>query len=187
MTMNKPTWEHDDRIHAWWVIPGRLLAGEYPGAKTPEKARAKLQTLLDARIDSFVDLTEAGESTWGGAPMVPYDDSVPDGLAARYIRMPIPDTGVVSDAGYDRILAHIRAELDAGHNVFVHCWGGKGRTGTVIGAWLVEHDGLGYPEVLDHLARLRTGTRKAHQRVPDTDEQAAVLRRRARQKEAAHG
>ncbi len=24
---NTPSWEHDDLIHAWWVIPGRVLAG----------------------------------------------------------------------------------------------------------------------------------------------------------------
>ncbi len=173
---NSPSWAHDDIIHAWWVIPGRLLAGQYPGSTDPDKADLKLQTLLDAGVDSFVNLTEDGEITWGGTPMQPYDR----GLAARHGRFPIPDTSVIDDAGYDRILAHIRAELDAGKVVFVHCWGGKGRTGTVVGAWLIAEEGLGYPEVLDRIKDLRKGTRKAGHRVPDTDEQAAVLRRRAR-------
>ena len=179
---NNPTWDHDRLIHAWWVIPGRLLAGEYPGAKDPQKAAEKIRTLLDAGIDSFVDLTEAGETTWGGAPMVPYSDD----LGARYARFPIPDTSVIDDAGYDRILAHIRAELDAGHRVFVHCWGGKGRTGTVVGAWLIDRDGLRFPEVLDRMQELRDGTRKAGQSVPDTPEQAEVLRRRAKRREHDH-
>lgn len=169
------SWEHDDVVHAWWVIPGRLLAGEYPGAKDPATAAAKIATLLDAGVDSFVDLTEPGEYTWGGAPMVPYDD----GLAARYVRMPIPDTGVIADAGYDRIIAYIRAEIEAGRTVYVHCWGGKGRTGTVVGAWLIAQDGLGFPDVLGRMQELRRGTCKADHRVPDTDEQAGVLRRRA--------
>ena len=176
--ITNPAWEHDDLIHAWWVIPGQLLAGEYPGAKEPEKAARKIQTLLDAGIDSFVNLTEAGEKTWGGAPMVPYDR----GLAARHVRFPIPDTSVIADAGYDEILAHIRDEIGAGRVVYVHCWGGKGRTGTVVGAWLIEQDGLGYPDVLDRMQELRTGTKKAHHPVPDTFEQAEVLRRRAKQK-----
>ena len=132
---NTPAWEHNGLIHGWWVIPGQLLAGEYPGAKEPQKAAEKIRTLLDAGIDSFVDLTEAGESTWGGAPMVPYS-------------------------------------------------GGKGRTGTVVGAWLIDQDGLGYPQVLDRMQELRTGTRKAGQRVPDTHEQAEVLKRRAQRKAA---
>ena len=51
------TWPHDDLLHAWWVEPGRLLAGEYPGALAPEKAARKLQLLFDAGIGSIVDLT----------------------------------------------------------------------------------------------------------------------------------
>jgi len=111
---------------------------------------------------------------------MPYGDD----LAAGYVRFAIPDTSVIDDAGYDRILAHIRAELDAGHRVFVHCWGGKGRTGTVVGAWLIAQDGVGHPEVLDRMQELRIGTRKAGQPVPDTPEQAEVLRRRAQRKGA---
>lgn len=175
-----PSWEHDEQIHGWWVIPGRLLATEYPGAKEPDKAARKIQTLLDAGITSFVDLTEAGENTWGGTPMVPYAN----GLAARYVRFPIRDTGVRADGGYDPILDHIRAELDSSQVVLVHCWGGKGRTGTVVGCWLIDEQHLGYPEVLDRMQELREGTRKADHRVPDTDEQAAVLRRRAQRKGA---
>ncbi len=173
-------WEHDDLIHAWWVIPGKLLAGEYPGATRASKAARKLKALLAAGVDSFVNLTEAGEKSWGGTPMVPYHR----GLPARHVRFPIPDTGVISDAGYDEILEHIRDEIAAGHVVYVHCWGGKGRTGTVVGAWLIDQDGLGYPEVLERMQQLRAGTRKAHHPVPDTREQAQVLKRRARAKGA---
>lgn len=170
-----PNWAHDDTIHAWWVIPGQLLAGEYPGSVDPEKAALKLKTLLDAGVNSFVNLTEAGETTWGGRPMVPYDDDLP----ARHVRFPIPDTSVIDDEGYDEILAYIRAELAAGRVVYVHCWGGKGRTGTVVGCWLIDEDALGYPEVLDRMQTLRDRTRKADERVPENNTQSAVLRRRA--------
>lgn len=176
MTHNAiPSWKHDNLIHGYWVIPGQLLAGEYPGAKESEKAARKIQTLLDAGVTSFVDLTEAGEETWGGSPMVPYDDVLP----VRYARFAIPDRGVIADDGYDEILAHIRAEIDSGRVVYLHCWGGKGRTGTVVGAWLIEHEGLGYPDVIDRLQDLRAGTRKVHEQVPESDKQFDVLRRRA--------
>ena len=177
-----PGWHHDHLIHGWWVIPGRLLATEYPAAKTAQETAAKLAVLRAAGITSFVDLTEAGEPTWGGEPMRPYVGDLYDGAAYR--RCPIPDTGVIDDDGYDEILAHIRAELDAGQVVLAHCWGGKGRTGTVIGCWLIDQEGLGFPEVLQRLQQLREGTRKAHHRVPDTAEQAEVLSRRAQRKEA---
>lgn len=177
----EPSWDHDQLIHGWWVIPGRLLATEYPGGKAAEKTARKLAVLRQAGITSFVDLTEAGEPTWGGEPMRPYAADLYDGAAYR--RCPIPDTGVIDDDGYDAILAHIRAELDAGRVVLVHCWGGKGRTGTVIGCWLIDQEGLGFPEVLERMQDLRDGTKKAHHRVPDTDTQCEVLRRRAQRKE----
>ena len=34
-------WPHDEFIHAWWVDPDRLLAGEYPGHMLRTRAREK--------------------------------------------------------------------------------------------------------------------------------------------------
>lgn len=172
-----PTWDHDALIHAYWVRRGALLAGEYPGSPNDDKARRKIAALIDAGVTSFVDLTEAGEPAGGGQPMLPYDHLLPAGI--RYRRYPIPDCGVIDDAGYDAILAHIDSEITGGAAVYVHCWGGKGRTGTVVGAWLIERDGAEFPEVIDRMQQLRRGTKKAHQPVPDTPEQHRVLRRRA--------
>ena len=179
---NRPSWEHDRLVHGWWVVPGRLLATEYPGAKDQAQALLKLQGLSDAGVNSFVDLTEPGERTWDGSPMVPYSGLLaPD---VTYKRFAIPDTKTITDGGYDRILAYINAELDAGKVVLVHCWGGKGRTGTVVGAWLIEQQGLGYPQVIDHMQELRLGTVKADHAVPDTQVQHDVLRSRAQRREA---
>ncbi|MEZ4635374.1 MAG: hypothetical protein R2856_10465 [Caldilineaceae bacterium] len=55
MTTNLPTPD------SYWVIPGRLLAGEYPGAKDKAEALHKLARYRDAGITLFFDLTEAGE------------------------------------------------------------------------------------------------------------------------------
>ena len=176
------SWEQDRLIHGYWVVKGQLLATEYPGAKEPEKTEEKLRVLIDAGITSFVDLTEPGEQTWDRTPMVPYDGLL--GADVTYTRFAIPDTSVIDDDGYDAILAHIRAEIAADKNVLVHCWGGKGRTGTVVGAWLIEQQGLGYPEVIDRMQQLRAGSRKAGQSVPDSAEQHNVLRRRAQRKGA---
>jgi hypothetical protein len=179
---NTPSWAHDDLVHGYWIIPGRLLATEYPGAKDRGKALEKLQVLLDAGVNSFVDLTQRGEPTSDGSPMLPYDGLL--GPGTTYRRMSIPDTKTITDDGYDLILAHIRAELDAGKVVLAHCWGGKGRTGTVLGAWLIENDSLGYPAVIDRMQQLRAGSRKGHHPVPDTEEQHDVLRRRAQRRES---
>ena len=178
-----PSWEYDNLVHGYWVVPGRFLATEYPGHKTVDKARQKLSALIEAGVTSFVDLTEAGERTWDGSPMVPYDSLLPVDVAYR--RFAIPDTSVIADDGYDEIVDYIRAELDAGKVVATHCWGGKGRTGTVVGAFLIDTEGRRYPEVIDRMQELRAGSKKADHSVPDTQEQHRVLRRRAQRNEVA--
>ena len=49
--------------------------------------------------------------------------------------MDVPHT----PADMTAILDAIDAALDGGKAVYVHCWGGVGRTGTVVGCWLVRH------------------------------------------------
>ena len=137
-SVGDPSWPHDRTIHAWWVIPGRLLAGEYPGSIDPVKAAQKRQVLLDAGVNSYVNLTESGELAGGGRPLKPYHELLIAEAQDRGLSLPehhrfeIPDTYIIDDAGYDSILEHIGRELDSGKVVYVHCWGGKGRTGTVV-------------------------------------------------------
>ena len=47
--------------NSYWVVPGSLLAGEYPIAEGPEATRQRLRQILRAGIDAFVDLTQLGE------------------------------------------------------------------------------------------------------------------------------
>jgi protein-tyrosine phosphatase len=55
----------------------------------------------------------------------------------RWIRTPIRDGGCPTIDELRAILDRIDAELARGEVVYVHCGGGHGRTGTVVGCWLV--------------------------------------------------
>ena len=111
---------------------GRLIAGEYPGDRDEKVARAKLGALLDAGVTVFIDLTERHE-------LSPYDALVAGMATARgtsvtYVRLPIRDISVPKSPGVMReILDTIDSALESGGTVYVHCWGGVGRTGTVVG------------------------------------------------------
>ena len=95
----------------------------------------------------------------------------------RQVSFPIPDVSVVDDEAYDTVTTAIEAARARG-GVFVHCWGGVGRTATVVGCILADQ-GLDYPGILERLDTLRRGSRKAHKPAPEAPSQFAVIERRA--------
>jgi ADP-ribosylglycohydrolase len=175
-TTHQGPWPYDELVHAWWVDPRRVLAGEYPGEKEPSDPRAKIDILVDAGIRTFVDLTTPDD------PLEPYEPLVravalARGLDLQRVSFPIPDDDVVDDREYDRITGAI-AQAQAHGGVYVHCWGGVGRTGTVIGCALVD-EGLSYEETIGRIKTLRSTTRKAHREAPQVPAQHDLIRRRS--------
>ena len=167
--------DHHPIPNSYWVIPGRLAAGEYPGSRRQGEASAKLRDLLDAGIDHFVDLTHPGE-------LVPYGDTAElearnMGIHISRARFPIYD-GSIPEKPEDMmtILDNIDQAIAADHRVYVHCMGGIGRTGTVIGCWLVRHDYSGV-QALERLAELWKEVEKYPRRphTPETGQQRQYI------------
>jgi protein-tyrosine phosphatase len=160
--------------NTYWVEPGRLLAGEYPRNMDEASSRAKLRAYLEAGVTFFLDLTEEGELT-------PYDDLLKrgaDGRGVVHCRMSIPDLCVPpSQAHMAEILDRVDGALAEGHVVYVHCWGGVGRTGTVVGCYLVRR-GMSGEEALATIASHWSTMQKRHRRrrSPETDEQCEWVR-----------
>jgi protein-tyrosine phosphatase len=127
------------------IEPGRLIAGRHPCAWGPENALREVRELATAGVTLFLDLTQDGE-------LEPYSSLI--GPPARYVNRPIPDFSVPTRDGLVETLDEIDAELGAGGVVYVHCWAGCGRTGVVVGSWLVRH-GLDPNAALDRIAQAR--------------------------------
>jgi hypothetical protein len=125
-----------------WVVPGRLAAGPYPH---------DVAALRASGIDAFLDLTEDGE----------LPDYVVEGVEHR--RAPIRDFGTPSADEMEAILATLDELLAAGRTVYLHCRGGIGRTGTVLGCYLVR-GGASAEEAFAAIVG------------PETDEQRAFVR-----------
>ena len=70
----------------------------------------------------------------------------------------------------EAMLGLITSQMEQRHGVYVHCWGGVGRTGTVLGCLAVER-GVPRESVFDELARFRGGTQRAVRESPETAEQ----------------
>jgi hypothetical protein len=130
-------------VSAYWLVPGRLMAGEYPGSPSLVETRIRLRSLLKAGIRAFIDLTEVGDVTRLGL-LRPYEQDLRE-LAAEsaaevsYTRFPIRDFDVPTRGLMISILDAIDAALSQGTPAYVHCLAGRGRTGTVVGCYLVRH------------------------------------------------
>jgi hypothetical protein len=137
-----------------------LLAGEYPGAPTRADALAKLATFRDAGVTVFIDLTEEvdGLQPYAGLLQEVWPATGPQ--PTRH-HLPIRDMSVPRDRAEMRaILDQIDEALAEGRRVYVHCWGGVGRTGTVIGCHLVRRGRAG-GSALAEVRRLFGATGKA--------------------------
>ncbi|KDR69931.1 hypothetical protein GALMADRAFT_76791 [Galerina marginata CBS 339.88] len=124
--------------NSYWATP-LLLACEYPWSPTtPHKP--KLDALLRAGVRTFIDLTERGE-------LLPYSSILSqrcallgiDPSTIEYHRFAIRDRCLPESVDHMyRVLDTLRNNQNRGRISAVHCRGGIGRTGMVIGCWLVE-------------------------------------------------
>ena len=160
---------------SYWVQPGQLLAGEYPGDWNDDMSREKLRLLLNVGVGLFVDLTQAGE--YGLEPYSPAleEEATAIGHKVEHQRMSIRDHGTTTSEGMAHILDTIDAALAEGKTVYVHCYAGIGRTGTVVGCYLVRH-GMSGEEALEEIARLRRDISDGWITSPETATQRGMVR-----------
>ena len=160
-------------LNTYWVVPRKFLAGEYPGNQDPVRARKKINQFLEAGVRHFVHLTEPGE-------LVPYDSILAEearkaSITPTYQRFPIPDVSVPwAAADLGEILLTIDRRIREGGTVYLHCWGGVGRTGLVVACWLQEH-GRTLDDALAELRRKWPGIMNINILYVDLVYPAAVL------------
>lgn len=153
-----------------YYLHGKLFAGEYPGDKDEETARRKIHNMVHFGVRHFVDLTEEGE-------LRPYSHLLPKGTT--YLRFPIPDGGVPqSMESVSRLLDKIADFENMEGYTYIHCWGGVGRTGTIVGCLkareLRRHGSSKALTVLRNF--FKKMPKSAYRKTPDTPVQEEFVR-----------
>src|ERR1700722_14011474 len=181
--------------NTYWVVPHKFLAGEYPGDKDPAKAMLKIKQFLAAGIRHFIDLTELREKTWSGK-LVPYEAILSEearnsSINATYQRFPIRDESVPRDSDHlAEILSVIDCRIGEEGAVYLHCWGGIGRTGLVVACWFQEHGRTSDGALAELSAKWSTVEKSSREpRSPQTMEQVSWVKTWAQTKKysSTHG
>jgi len=155
--------------NTYWVVPGRILAGEYPGGADPAETRLRLDKLRGAGVDRCIDLTEEGE-------LPPYAHLLPKNI--EYLRSAIVDCSVPYNVSQTQsLLSSLRAALAQDRCVYVHCRAGIGRTGVIMGCFLADRESNGRTALKILNRAWRQSERAAiWPQVPQTAEQADYVR-----------
>ena len=166
---------------SYWVEPGKLLAGCYPGARRLDEATRRLNALLDAGIRTIINLMEEYEIGWKEYEFEPYEEAVQflaqdRGFSVECLRVSVEDMEIPTYRVMKSILDTIDRAVEGGKPVYVHCWGGRGRTGTVVGCWLARHGRATGDEALALISELRRNDRFRFFPSPEAGVQRRMVR-----------
>jgi ADP-ribosyl-[dinitrogen reductase] hydrolase len=155
---------HEPPLH--YQADPRIWAGALLGDTDVSVVRARIQWLNSHGVTHIIDLTTPADACPPYAALLAKH-------APGIVRhaFPIRDMGVPSPGCMLAILDTISTIVAGGATVYVHCWGGKGRTGTVIGCWYVRQ-GMTGADALARIVRVRGDMPGSS---PETDAQRAFV------------
>jgi protein-tyrosine phosphatase len=162
---------------SYWVHENKFMAGYYPGSQFPKQCEQNMQNLLACGIRCCINLMKQTETGYDYKLFEPYEPvlkrSAADlGFEVSYYNIPITDIDIPSVQVMKDILKTINNSIYEKHQpVYLHCRGGIGRTGTVVGCWLIEMKLATPDNVFDIIRELRVSDSANYIPSPETEGQ----------------
>jgi len=124
-----------------WVVEGKLAGCGLPVSQD------EFEWVIDQGIKSVVTVRE-----------VPLPSDWFNGSDIDYLHLVVEDFGAPSMEELIQAVDFIDQQISSGRPVMVHCAAGKGRTGAVLGAYLVKKQNLTAEQAIEKLRSMRPGS-----------------------------
>ncbi|MBK6757353.1 MAG: dual specificity protein phosphatase family protein [Moraxellaceae bacterium] len=152
---------------SFWVKEDMLCVGHYPCDRDKTATLATLNGLLDCGIRRVINLMEADETNYNGEPFVDYSQKLAQLAHQRNVdppeclRVALRDAQAPTIQQMKAVLKIIDDSIKHNIPTYMHCWGGHGRTGTVVCCYLISQ-GKTAKEAMAQLSVWRQGLPKRH-------------------------
>lgn len=103
-------------------------------------------------------------------------DAVPyNPIELKFVHHPIEDLGIPTSSGLKSLIDDLEARISKGEKLYVHCWGGRGRAGTVGACLLASMYNLTAEECLARVQRSFDTRNDGGRLSPETEEQVKFV------------
>ncbi|KAL6750915.1 MAP kinase phosphatase 6 [Haematococcus lacustris] len=191
------TYEETVRFSSYanWVVPGTIMQGRYPHMEpeTPglseEGGRLQLERILQAGLTTFISLQgelpdQVDMPQEGLKGFKPYKTVAEEVVNAsgqwrqlHFLHRPVVDMGVPDSSAMRNMIMDLSQRVQSGEVLYIHCHGGRGRSGVLASCLIATMYGLSAEEAIERVSRAYVTRRDGLPGSPDTPKQFDFIRK----------